>query len=83
MSRDLIRLLKGQPTLVQRMRVASAAAGLTLQELAAKAEIHPSVLSRGIHGKVALSPAQQARLAVAVGVPESALFQVELSRGAA
>lgn len=73
-SRDLVRILLQQPTLRQRVRVAAAAAGLTFSQLAERADINLSVLSRGIHEKQILSDVHKARIAAVLGVPQAVLF---------
>jgi transcriptional regulator with XRE-family HTH domain len=74
MSRDLIRILRQQPTVLQRVRVATVAAGLNFSQLADQAGVNPSLLSRCLHGKQPLSDTHKANLAAVLGLPQNVLF---------
>lgn len=83
MSQALVRLLRQQPTLLQRFRVAVAASGMNLVDLADRAKIHPSVLSRCLRERQQFSADHKARIAAVLGIAEAVLFQDDVREGAA
>lgn len=83
MSRDLIRLLRQQPTLHRRVRVATAAADMNLSDLAFKAGINVAVLSRGLRERQPFSDDHKRRIADVLGVPVEVIFPAVVRKGAA
>jgi transcriptional regulator with XRE-family HTH domain len=56
------------------------AKGRSAYKIAAAADVHPSDLSRWMHGRRTPSPAQAERLAQALGLPVEGLFPANDSR---
>lgn len=64
-----------------RLRKWRVAAGYTLEDCSGLSGISTAMLSRAERGQRVFSPGAKVRLARALGVPVSALFEVEADEG--
>lgn len=75
---DLIRTVKSLPTVRARIKLARVALGLTHEELAFRAGVSASHLSRALNGYVTLTDDMRQRVADVLGLPVHVLFDAPI-----